>query len=75
MEEDLLNEELCTRTTHTGIISLIENIRGLNEMAPKERPGEKLMDKRLTDERFKNPLDPRIDPQTPGRKLRKSFRK
>jgi hypothetical protein len=44
-------------------------------MARKERPGEKLMDKRLTDDRFNNPQDPRIDPQTPGRKLRESLRK
>jgi hypothetical protein len=44
-------------------------------MARKERPGEKLMDKRLTDERFNNPQDRRIDPQTLGRKLRESFRK
>jgi hypothetical protein len=65
--------QLWTRTTHAGS-SLIENVRRSNKMARKERPGEKLMDKRLTDERFTNPLDRRIDPQTPGRKLRKSLR-
>jgi len=43
-------------------------------MAPKEQPGDKFVDKRLTNGRFKFRLDPRIDPQTPGRKLRKSFR-
>jgi len=63
-----------TRTTHAGIITLIKNIRRLNEMAPKEQPGDKFVDKRLTNGRFKFRLDPRIDPQTPGRKLRKSFR-
>jgi len=38
-------------------------------MARKERLGEKLMDKRLTDDRYNNPVDERIQ----ERKLRKSL--
>jgi len=38
-------------------------------MARKKRPGEELMDKKLTDRRFLNPLDPRIQ----ERKLNKSL--
>ncbi len=29
-------------------------------MARKKRPGEELMDKKLTDQRYNNPQDPRI---------------
>ena len=38
-------------------------------MARKEQSGDKLMDKKLTDRRFSNPLDPRIQ----ERKLNKSL--
>ena len=38
-------------------------------MARKERPGEKLMDKGLTDDRYTKPLDARIQ----ERKLKKSL--
>mgnify|MGYP007034177140 CR=1 FL=1 len=38
-------------------------------MPRKERPGEKLMDKRLTDDRYNKPLDVRIQ----ERKLNKAL--
>jgi hypothetical protein len=40
-------------------------------MARKERPGEKLIDKNLTDDRYNNPQDARIQ----ERKLEKSLEK
>ena len=40
-------------------------------MARKERPGDKLMDKKLTDGRYKKPLDARIQTKRLDEALRK----